>query len=77
VETSLNDLANGLLRAMGSNLSVEYGPERKVNPVPRRLAETRTAADAIGFRSTITLEEGLARLVEWWRAEQLAGAVNA
>jgi UDP-glucose 4-epimerase len=77
VETSLNDLANGLLRAMGSNLSVEYGPERKVNPVPRRLAETRTAAEAIGFRSTITLEEGLGRLVEWWRAEQLAGAANA
>ena len=76
VETSLNDLANGLLRAMGSNLSVEYGPERKVNPVPRRLAETRTAAEAIGFRSTIALEDGLFRLVEWWRAEQLAGAAN-
>jgi len=70
VETSLNDLAHTLLRVMGSSLDVEYGPERKVNAVSRRLAETRTAAETIGFRAEVTLEEGLRRLVEWWRAEQ-------
>ena len=70
VETSLNDLAHTLLRVMGSSLHVEYGPERKVNAVSRRLAETRTAAETIGFRAEVTLEEGLRRLVEWWRAEQ-------
>ena len=39
-ETSLNDLAAALLRVMGSHLAPEYGPERKVNPVSRRLADT-------------------------------------
>ena len=38
-ETSLNDLAAALCEVMGSDLAPEYGPERSVNPVPRRLAD--------------------------------------
>jgi UDP-glucose 4-epimerase len=70
VETSLNDLAAALLRVMGSKLKPEYGPERSVNPVSRRLACTKKAAEKLGFRSTIDLDEGLARLVDWWRANK-------
>jgi len=73
VETSLNELAAALLRIMNSNLAVEYGPERKVNPVPRRLADTTAAANSIGFRASISLEEGLGRLVDWWRKEKELG----
>ena len=40
VETSLNDLADELLKVMDSDLRPEFGPERKVNPVPRRLADS-------------------------------------
>ena len=43
VETSLNDLVTTLLAVMGSNLRPEYGPERAVNPVPRRLADISLA----------------------------------
>ena len=71
VETSLNDLAYALLRVMGSDLRPQYGPARKVNPVPRRLADTRRAARAIGFRAQVSLQEGLRRLVDWWAAERL------
>ncbi|MEO8062822.1 MAG: NAD-dependent epimerase/dehydratase family protein [Pseudomonadota bacterium] len=70
VETSLNDLADALLRVMGSKLKPEYGPERSVNPVSRRLACTKKAAEKLGFRSTISLDDGLSRLVEWWRANK-------
>jgi nucleoside-diphosphate-sugar epimerase len=73
VETSLNDLAYALLRVMGSDLRPEYGPERKVNPVPRRLADVAKAREMLGFEATVTLEEGLRRLVEWWREEKRAG----
>ena len=65
VETSLNDLAAALLRVMGSSLPTEHGPERSVNPVARRLADTAKAARGLGFRAQVGLEEGLARLVEW------------
>lgn len=70
VETSLNDLAAALLKVMGSNLKPEYGPERKVNPVSRRLADTTKAEKMLGFRAQVSLEEGLTRLVDWWQANK-------
>lgn len=68
VEVSLTELARTLLRVMGSSLEPEYGPERNVNPVPRRLADPSKAERMLGFRSSVQLEEGLRRLVDWWRA---------
>jgi UDP-glucose 4-epimerase len=68
VETSLDELATSLLKVMGSNLKPEYGPARKVNAVPRRLADTDRAQQLIGFKAQVSLEEGLRRLVEWWQA---------
>jgi UDP-glucose 4-epimerase len=65
-ETSLNDLATSLLKVMGSDLAPEYAPERSVNPVSRRLADTTNASRILGFRSEVSLEDGLARLVDWW-----------
>jgi UDP-glucose 4-epimerase len=70
VETSLLELAHGLLAAMDSDLEVEFGPERAAAKVPRRLADTRHAQTALGFETEVDLEQGLSRLVEWWRAEQ-------
>jgi len=69
VETSLNGLAHALLKIMGSSLQPEYGPERKVNPVPRRLADVQKAKRLLGFEARVPLEEGLRRLVTWWRKE--------
>ncbi|WP_205833274.1 NAD-dependent epimerase/dehydratase family protein [Azohydromonas caseinilytica] len=66
VETSLNDLAAALLRVMGSDMAPEYGPERSVNPVSRRLADTSKAEHLLGFKAQTSLEDGLARLVDWW-----------
>jgi UDP-glucose 4-epimerase len=74
VETSLNQLAAALLRVMGSDQQPEYGPERAVNPVPRRLADVSKAERLLGFRAQVGLEEGLRRLVDWWRASKEGGA---
>lgn len=71
-ETSLAELAHALLRAMDSELPLEHGPERKVNGVTRRLADTDAAARDLGFRAEIDLPTGLRDLVAWWRTEQLA-----
>ncbi len=67
IETSLNDLAVTLLDVMGSTLTPEYGPERGVNSVPRRVADITRAEQQIGFRSTVGLREGLEQLVGWWQ----------
>ena len=68
VETSLGGLARALLEVMGSDLEPEYGPERAVNPVARRLASTEAAARDLGFKAEVSLHDGLAELVDWWRA---------
>ena len=71
-ETSLQQLADTLLKVMGSGLKVEHGPERKVNPVARRLADVRAARERIGFTAQVSLEEGLRRLVAWYQEERRA-----
>jgi UDP-glucose 4-epimerase len=77
VETSLLELAEMLLAVMGrADLSVEFGPERAVNKVSRRLADTAAARERLGFEAEVSIEEGLTRLVEWWKAER-AGAPTA
>jgi UDP-glucose 4-epimerase len=71
VETSLLDLADLLLKVMGSDLPVDFGPQRAAAAkVSRRLASTRKAREQLGFEAEIGLEEGLRRLVAWWRAER-------
>ena len=72
VETSLNELADTLLRVMGSPLRPEYAPPRKVNPVRRRLASIEAARDRLGFRASISLEDGLRSLVGWWHEQRSA-----
>lgn len=70
-ETSLLQLARMLARVMGrAALAPQFGPERSVNPVPRRLGSTEKAARLLGFRDEISLEAGLEGLVAWWREER-------
>ena len=72
VETNLKELAATLMKVMGADagMTPEYGPERKVNAVPRRLADVSKARDLLGFEAEVDLEEGLRRLVDWWRANK-------
>ena len=71
VETSLNELAALLSRVMGVSRAPEYREERNVNSVSRRLASTDKARRMIGFTASVSLKEGLTRLVEWWRAQRV------
>lgn len=77
VETTLKTLAETLLSVMQSDLPIEYGPERRLTAVPRRLAETRFARDVLAFEAQIGLTEGLERLVAWWRQARGLGTERA
>jgi UDP-glucose 4-epimerase len=67
-EVSLLQLAEVLQRVMGSELPLEFGPARAVNGVTRRLADTTRAREVLGWKPEISLEDGLHRLVTWWRS---------
>jgi UDP-glucose 4-epimerase len=72
-ETTLKELAGVLLSVMSSQLQPIYGPQRQINSVSRRLADTSKAEQVLGFRASVGLEEGLNRLVTWWRAQKKVG----
>ncbi len=67
-EVSLLQLAELLQRVMGSELPLEFGPARAVNGVTRRLADTTRAREVLGWKPEVSLEDGLRRLVTWWRS---------
>jgi len=65
-ETTLLELWRVLQAVTGtSHLEPEFFPPRKVNPVPRRLADISKARDELGFVAEVSLEEGLRRLRAW------------
>jgi UDP-glucose 4-epimerase len=67
-ETSLRQLCDAMLAAMGSRLEPKHVPlpaERKAVEVRRRLADTSKAKRQLGFEAQVSLEEGLRRLVRW------------
>jgi UDP-glucose 4-epimerase len=67
-ETSLLELWRAVQQAAAaSGVEPEFLPLRQVNPVPRRLADTRRAHDELGFKAEVPLEDGLGELVSWWR----------
>ena len=69
-ETSLLELAQGMITAMGADLDVEFGPARAQGAVTRRLADTSKAREMLGFEAEIDLQQGLRNLVDWWRSER-------
>lgn len=76
-ETSLKDLAQLLARIMGSSIEPQYEPARKVNAVTRRLADMRKAERLLGFKTEVSLEEGLRELIGWWQRERAAAGGEA
>ena len=53
---------------------VEFGPERAVNKVAAPAGRHRAArASCSASTAEVDLEEGLPRLVDWWRAERAGG----
>lgn len=67
-ETSLRELCDALLAAMGSPLKPKHVPlpaERQAVEVTRRLADVSQARALLGFEAQVSLEEGLVHLVRW------------
>lgn len=71
-ETSLKELLQILLKVNNSKLEPKYMPENMVNPVSRRLADTSKAAKMLNYKASISLEDGLKELSEWYFKKQAA-----
>jgi len=58
VSTSILELANAAIRASGKNLKPEFTAPR-VGDIRESLANTTKAADMVGFKARVKLEDGL------------------
>jgi len=67
IETDVNQLARTLLEVSGSRSEVRHGPA-KAGEQRRSVVDIRRAADVFGWRPEVSLRDGLARTVEFFRA---------
>lgn len=73
-ETSLKELCNLILELHDrTDLSPIHEPERKVNPVRRRLSSIDRISKELGYQPQVTLREGMLDLMRW-RKESLHAA---
>jgi nucleoside-diphosphate-sugar epimerase len=72
-EISMRDLATLILDIMGNPVAAEFGAlEERPIEIPRMYADASKAASRIGWTSHVSLEDGLARTIDWYR-DNLAG----
>jgi UDP-glucose 4-epimerase len=65
-ETTLRQLCEKVLEMNGrTDLTPVHEPERKVNPVRRRLASLDAIHEALGYEAKSTVEDGLRALIAW------------
>ena len=65
---AIADLAELVGDACGFGGQINWD-RSKPDGQPRRQLDTRRAAERIGWRAEVTLEEGIRRTVDWWRSE--------
>jgi UDP-glucose 4-epimerase len=66
VEVSINQIARLVLDACGSSLEPEFGPERPAD-VRRHYGDIGRARRELGFAPQVSIADGIARYVEWFR----------
>jgi NAD dependent epimerase/dehydratase len=69
VEISVGELASLIFRLLDRELPVEFSPDRarpKGSEVERLLADARKAERLMGWKSEVSLEDGLQRTIEWF-----------
>lgn len=75
VQTTLYELCSRILALSGSSLRPAFYEVRKVAHVQARRAAVEKAAAMLGFKATVSLEEGLRKLIQWKRGVTLEAAV--
>lgn len=66
-EISIGDLARLLIELTGKDVKVEFDTSKPDGP-KRRSADTSKAFEKIGFRTDVSLREGLKKSIEWYTA---------
>jgi UDP-glucose 4-epimerase len=63
-QTSIKELCEMLLKIAGTELKIRYEPAGQTF-VTKRIGSTKAAERDLGYKYSLGLEEGIARLIEW------------
>jgi len=65
--STVGDIARIVMKAVGRSVDeIVFNPDRPTT-IPKRLVNTDKAKELLGFEPTITLEDGLIDVVNWYR----------
>lgn len=71
---TVEQILRALLTVDGyANADIRFDPSRP-STIPVRLMDNGLARDTLGFEARLSLEEGLRRTIEWYRANRMAAA---
>lgn len=76
VQTTVRELCNLILKLTGSALQVTYkpyAPDDARQFVKNRIGSAKKAREELGFQYEITLEQGLQKLIDWRKAQNIRG----
>lgn len=66
-QTTVRDLASMIIRLADSKSAIEYRPRRSWDHSMRRQADISKSRSLLGFSPSVSVEQGLARTVAWFR----------
>jgi UDP-glucose 4-epimerase len=72
IETDLNELYRVMARGAGVSLSAAHAP-RKPGEQMRSCIDNRKAAEVLGWKPTVSLEDGLGQTLAFFRQQMKAG----
>lgn len=68
--TTIFGLAEAVCRVLGSRSEIVFKPPLSAD-IELRIPETRKAAELLGFKAKIDLEEGIRRTADWYRSNAI------
>jgi GDP-L-fucose synthase len=71
-ETTIRELAGLIVRLSGRDTQIRFDPSKPAGQ-PRRRCDTRLAEKLLGFRTGVSLEQGLAWTIDYYREDLLGG----
>lgn len=66
-EVSIGDLARTIVRLAGTGARIRFAPS-KPSGQPRRRCDASKIRKTLGYKTRVSLEEGLSRTIDWYRA---------
>jgi len=75
--TSISEVARVIAQGLGKRIEPEIVNQYRAGDIRHCYADTRLAAELLGFRAEISLEAGMQELLEWLEGQEAADSVDA